>query len=156
VKFSEQQPPRILVGGGGLKVLEVAAHHADIIGITPAFCGGKFGSQNICDFSLKRIREKVKFARESAEATGRNPEEIEFSCNVFGLDITYDPRPIREEIAKRWKVGVENIAACGLFLTGSANEIRGQLERQRMETGISYIAISVEPYLIEKDCTFGD
>lgn len=150
VKFSEQ-PPLILVGGGGPKVLEVAAHHADIIGITPTFCGGKFGSHNIYDFSLKRIREKVKLAKESADAAGRDPEEIEFSSNVFGLNLTDDPRPIREKIAKRWNVGVEDIAACGLFLIGSANEIRGKLERQRMETGISYIAISESnPIVLKK------
>jgi probable F420-dependent oxidoreductase len=150
-KFGEQQPPRILVGGGGRKVLEVAAAHADIIGITPTFSGGKFGSHNIYDFTLKRMREKVKLARESAEAAGRNPEEIEFNSNVFGLNITDDPRPIREEIAKRWNVGVDDIAACGLFLIGSADEIRGQLERQRMETGISYVAISeLNPIVLKR------
>lgn len=142
VELFEQQPPRILVGGGGQKILEVAARHADIIGITPTFRGGKFGSHNIFDFSLKRIREKVKWARECAEAAGRDPDKIEFSSQVFGLNLTEDPRPIREEIAKRWNVGVEDIAACGLFLIGSADEIRGQLERQRKETGISYITIS--------------
>jgi probable F420-dependent oxidoreductase len=142
VKFSEQQPPKILVGGGGPKILDVAAHHADIIGITPAFHGGKFGSHNIYDFSLKRMYEKVKLVRESAEAAGRDPDELEFNCNVFGLNITKDPKPICEEIAKRWAVNIEDISSCGLFLVGSANEIREKLEKQRKETGINYIAIS--------------
>jgi len=151
VEPPEQQPPRIFVGGGGHKVLEVAARHADIIGITPTFWGGKFGSHNIYDFSLRPIREKVKWARESAEAAGRDPDKIEFSINVFGLNLTENPMPIREEIAKRWKVGVEDIAKCGLFLLGSADEIRGQLERQRIETGISYIAISESnPIVLKK------
>jgi alkanesulfonate monooxygenase SsuD/methylene tetrahydromethanopterin reductase-like flavin-dependent oxidoreductase (luciferase family) len=154
VKFSEQKPPRIFVGGGGPKVLNVAAHHADIIGITPTFCGGKFGSHNIYDFSLKRMREKANLARESAEAHGRDPDEIEFSCNVFGLNLTVDPKPVREKIAERWNVGVEDIKACGLFLTGSANEIRGQLERQRRETGISYIAISESNPIVMKEFAY--
>jgi probable F420-dependent oxidoreductase len=142
VLFSEQQRPRIFVGGGGRKVLEVAARHADIVGITPTFCKGNFGSHTIYDFNLKRIIEKVKLVRESAERAGRDPDEIELSCNVFGLNLTDDPRPIREEIAARWNVGEEDIEACGLFLMGSANEIRERLERLRVETGISYIAIS--------------
>jgi probable F420-dependent oxidoreductase len=151
VKFSELQPPRIFVGGGGPKVLDVAAHHADIIGITPVYSRGKFGSHNICDFSLKRIREKVNLAKESAIAAGRDPDEIEFGCNVFGLNLTVDPKPIREEIAERWKVGAKDIAACGLFLIGSANEIRGQLEKLRFDTGISYIAISESnPIILRK------
>ncbi len=141
-KDSEQKPPRVFVGGGGKKLLGVAARHADIIGITPTFSGGKFGPGNILDFSLKRMAEKVKFTRERVEAIGRDPEEIEFNCNVFGVKLTDDPKPVREEIANRWHVTVEDIAACGLFLVGSPNEIRSQLERQRMETGINYIALS--------------
>ena len=142
VELSDLQTPRIFVGGGGERILEVAARHADIIGITPTFKGGEFGSHNILDFSLRRIREKVMFTRERVEAAGRDPEKIEFSTNVFGLNLTNDPKPILEEIAKRWNVGIEDIEACGLFLIGSGNEIRAKLERQRNETGISYVAIS--------------
>jgi probable F420-dependent oxidoreductase len=142
VKFSEQQRPRIFVGGGGRKVLEVAARQADIVGIAPTFCKGNFGSHTIYDFNMKRIIEKVKFVKESAERAGRDPTEIEFSCNVFGLNLTDDPRLIREEIAKRWNVGEEDIEACGLFLIGSANDLRENLEQLRVKTGISYIAIS--------------
>ena len=36
---------------------------------------------------------------------------------------------------------VEQVAECPLFLTGSAQEIRERLERQREETGISYLVI---------------
>ncbi len=86
VKFSEQQCPKVFVGGGGPKLLEVAARQADIIGITPTFSKGNFGSNTIYDFNLKRIIEKVKFVKESAERIVRDPDEIEFSCNVFGLN----------------------------------------------------------------------
>jgi probable F420-dependent oxidoreductase len=150
VKFSEK-PPRIFVGGGGPKILGVAAHHADIIGITPTFYGGKFGSHNIYDFTLKRIREKVNLVKECTIAAGRDPDELEFNCNVFGVNLTANSKPIREKIAERWQVSVEDIESCGLFLIGSANEIRGQLEKLRKETGISYIAISESnPIILEK------
>ncbi len=142
VKFSEQQRPRIFVGGGGRKVLEVAARQADIVGITPTFCKGSFGSHTIYDFNIERIIEKVKLVRENAQKAGRDADEIEFSCNVFGINLTDDPKPIREEIARRWNVEEVDIEACKLFLIGSANEIRENLEQLRIETGISYIAIS--------------
>jgi alkanesulfonate monooxygenase SsuD/methylene tetrahydromethanopterin reductase-like flavin-dependent oxidoreductase (luciferase family) len=36
---------------------------------------------------------------------------------------------------------VDQVADCPLFLTGSAQEIRERLQRQREETGISYLVI---------------
>ena len=62
-------------------------------------------------------------------------------CRVVARDLTDDPKPLREQLAKNSGMTSEQIADCPLFLTGSPNEIRERLELRREQTGIHYIVI---------------
>jgi len=55
--------------------------------------------------------------------------------------ISDDVSGLRGVLAKNSGLTVDQVAECPLFLTGSAQEIRERLERQREETGISYLVI---------------
>ena len=133
--------PRVLIGGGGKRLLSLAGRYADIVGINPAMVEGKVTAATPADSTPERIREKVGWVRAAAEKAGRNPDEIEFNSLSFVTAITDDPIPLRESLAKSSGMTVGQVADCPLFLTGSANEIRERLERQRAETGISYIVV---------------
>lgn len=133
--------PRVLIGGGGKRLLSLAGRYADIVGINPAMVDGKITAATPADSTPERVREKVGWVRAAAEKAGRNPDEIEFNSLSFVTAITDDPMPLRESLAKNSGMTVEEVADCPLFLTGSANEIRDRLERQRAETGISYLVV---------------
>jgi probable F420-dependent oxidoreductase len=133
--------PAILIGGGGRRVLSLAGKYADIVGINPALREGRVTPTTAADLTPERARTKVDWVREAAEAAGRNSDAIEFSCLVFVLAIVDDPTPIRTAIASSTGMTADEVAACPLFLTGSAAEIKERLERQREETGISYVVI---------------
>jgi probable F420-dependent oxidoreductase len=133
--------PRVLIGGGGKRLLSLAGRYADIVGINPAMVDGKITAATPADSTPERVREKVGWVRAAAEKAGRNPDEIEFNSLSFVTAITDDPMPLREGLAKNSGMTVEEVADCPLFLTGSANEIRDRLERQRAETGISYLVV---------------
>ena len=133
--------PKVLIGGGGKRLLSLAGRHADIVGINPAMIEGKITAATPADSAPERVREKVGWVRAAAERAGRDPAEIEFNSLSFVTAITDDPKPLREALSKNTGMTVEQVADCPLFLTGPASEIRDRLERRREETGISYVVI---------------
>jgi probable F420-dependent oxidoreductase len=133
--------PKILIGGGGPRILKLAGRHADIVGINPMLVEGRVTPDTPADSSPERVREKVAWVRAGAEAAGRDPAAIEFNSLTFVVAITDEPRGVREALAQNTGMTVEQVADCPLFLTGSAAEIRERLEKRREETGISYVVI---------------
>jgi probable F420-dependent oxidoreductase len=145
-----ETPPKVLIGGGGRRVLGLAARAADIIGINPSIPKGAVHADTPGDLSPERVLEKVRWVREAAEAGGRDPSAIELTTLSFVVAITDDPKPLREALARNSPMTVEQIADCPLFITGSPAEIRDTLERRREATGISYVVIQgKDPALLE-------
>jgi probable F420-dependent oxidoreductase len=140
-KLPAGERPQILVGGGGRRVLSIAGRYADIVGINPTMHEGKVTPQVAQDLAPERVREKLSWVREAAEAAGRGSGEIELQSLVFMVAMTDDPTGIRNGIAQQTGMTVEQVTEAPLFLTGPASEIRDQLEKRREETGISYIVI---------------
>jgi probable F420-dependent oxidoreductase len=133
--------PKVLVGGGGRRVLGLAGRHADIIGINPTMKEGRITNDTAADLTPDRTLQKVEWARSAASAAGRDVDALEFNSLVFVVAITDDPSGIRGGLAKRSGMSVDEVVDCPLFLTGSASEIRERLEMRREKTGISYIVI---------------
>jgi probable F420-dependent oxidoreductase len=130
--------PKILIGGGGRRVLKVAGRYADIVGINPTMVEGKITPDTPADLAPERVREKANWVREAAAKAGRDPSAIEFNALSFVLAVTDDPKPLREALSRNTGMSVEQVADCPIFLTGSASELRDRLERRREQTGINY------------------
>jgi probable F420-dependent oxidoreductase len=133
--------PKILIGGGGPRVLRLAGRHADIVGINPKMTEGRITPETPADSTPERVREKVAWVRQGAEAAGRDPDAIEFNTLTFVVAISDDPRGLRETLARNSGMSPEQVADCPIFLTGSAAEIRETLEKRREQTGINYVVI---------------
>ena len=133
--------PKVLVGGGGPRLLALAGRQADIVGINPTLHEGRITNQTAADLAPERVREKVDWVREAATAAGRDADAIELNSLVFVVALTDDPKPLREGLAQNTGMTVEQVADCPLFLTGSAGEIVDRLATRREETGISYVTI---------------
>ena len=140
-ELGDLAPPKILIGGGGPRLLRLAGRYADIVGINPKMTDGRITAETPADSTFDRIREKITWVREGAEEAGRNPDEIEFNSLSFVTAISDDVSGLRGVLAKNSGLTVDQVAECPIFLTGSAQEIRERLERQREETGISYLVI---------------
>jgi probable F420-dependent oxidoreductase len=150
-ELPEGSRPRILIGGGGRKVLSVAARHADIIGVNPRIPEGRVTRDTAADLAPERVREKLAWIEEAAEAAGRDPGEIELSTLAFLVAITDDPSGVRRMLSSNTGLGVEEVTDSPLFITGSASEVRDRFERRREETGISYVVIQGEdPQVLER------
>ena len=137
----EGSTPFILIGGGGPRLLRLAGRHADIVGISAMVDQGKVTPETARNVTADRVREKVAWVREGAEQARRDPESIELHTLTFVCAITDDPKPLREMLMGNTGMSAEEVANCPLFLAGSGPEICDRLERQREETGISYVVI---------------
>jgi len=137
----EGSAPKVLVGGGGRKVLSLAGRHADIVGINPSLPEGRVTSRTAADLAPDRVHEKIAWVHEAARSAGRDPEALELNSLVFVTAVTDDPKPIREMVAKQTGMSAEIVADCPPFLTGSPAEIRDGLERRREQFGLSYVVI---------------
>lgn len=133
--------PKILIGGGGKKVLGVAGRHADIVGINPKVAEGKITASAARDGMLERTREKIRWVQEAASAAGRDFAALELNALVFGTVITDDAKPVREFLGKQSGMSPEEVAACPLYLVGSPREIQDTLLRRREELGFNYVVI---------------
>ncbi|HEY6598775.1 MAG TPA: TIGR03621 family F420-dependent LLM class oxidoreductase [Pseudomonadales bacterium] len=133
--------PRILIGGGGEKLLSVAGRHADIVGINPKLPEGRITQQTSLDITPERVRRKVDWVNAAAAAAGRDPAAIELNALVFVAAITDSPQPMREMVAANTGMAVDDVAQSPLFLIGSPAEICDMLQKRREQTGISYIVI---------------
>ncbi len=133
--------PRVLIGGGGKRVLGVAGRYADIIGINPTMKEGRITNETAADLSPDRTQQKIEWARAAASAARRDVDALEFNSLVFVVALTDDPSGIRGALSKSSGMSVDEVADCPLFLTGSASEIRERLELRREKTGISYVVI---------------
>jgi probable F420-dependent oxidoreductase len=133
--------PRILIGGGGPRVLRLAGRHADIVGINAAMVDGRVTADTPRDLAPARVREKVEWVREGAAAAGRDPDALELNSLVFLVAITDHASGLRDTLASSTGMSAEEVADCPLFLTGSGAEICERLEKRREQTGISYVVI---------------
>lgn len=143
--------PKILIGGGGPRVLRLAGRHADIVGINPRLEEGKITQHTAADLAPERLDEKVRSVREGAERAGRSFDEIELNSLTFIVAITDDAKGVRAGLAANTGMSVEQVADCPIFLTGSPAEIRDRLEKRRERFGISYIVIQgADTAVVEK------
>ncbi len=144
-------PPKILIGGGGKKVLGVAGRHADIVGINPKVAEGKITAAAARDGMLARAQEKIRWVQEAAAAAGRDFDALEINALVFATVITDDPKPVRELLGKQAGMTPEDVAACPLYLVGSVREIQDTLLRRREELGFNYVVVQGRDFgLLEK------
>ncbi len=146
--------PKVLIGGGGKRLLSLAGRHADIVGINPQLPEGRVTSETPADLAPERVREKVGWVREAATSAGRDADAIELQSLVFVTALTDAPRGLREALARSSGMTPDQVADCPLFLTGPASEICDRLETRREQTGISYIVIQGrDPDLTERFAT---
>lgn len=137
----EGASPKILIGGGGRRVLGLAGCHADIVGLSATMHDGQISAETAADLAPARVREKIGWVREGAERAGRDWDEIELNALVFIVAIADDVSKLRQTLASSSGMSVEQVRDCPIFLTGSPAEIQYRLLKQRDETGISYIVI---------------
>jgi probable F420-dependent oxidoreductase len=133
-----QQPPPILVGGGGPRVLRLAGREADIVGINPNLRAGAITNDAAADSLADRIDEKVGWIKEGA---GSRFGDLELQIRYFFAAITDDRKALAEAAAPGFDMTPEDALEAGITCIGTIDEICDQLVARRERWGVSYIVI---------------
>lgn len=134
-----QKPgPKVLIGGGGPKVLAIAGQRADIVGINPSLVAGEIGPLAARDAATDRVDQKVEWLKTGA---GDRFDDLELNGLVFVVNITDDPGPVREMLAGVFGVPADLVSSSPHVWIGSTGEIADQLRAARERWGFSYFVV---------------
>lgn len=142
-----QKPaPPILIGGGGKRVLGIAARESDIVGINGTLTAGVIGTQAITTMTAEAVDDKVAIVREAA---GDRLGQIEMNIRVFMVKVTDDRDRAIASLATAMGVPPAFLEHSPFALMGSTEQIIDDLVTRRERWGFSYIIVGaddIEPF----------
>ncbi|MDV6260883.1 LLM class F420-dependent oxidoreductase [Rhodococcoides yunnanense] len=140
--------PPICIGGGGPKMLALAAKHADIISVVPST--SKEGKLLLSGMTIEKTLERVELIRAAA---GDRFDDIELNWAITTIVVTDD----REQMADMAlaaldngyppnvdvdvKLTVEDILSSPYLAFGTYEEIADQIRNVRARTTMSYVGV---------------
>ena len=135
-----QRPhPPILIGGGGKKILSLAAQEADIICLNP-ITRSERNVVDMQDATSENTAQKIAWIRNAA---GERFDALELGCLVFEIAIVADqqqPTTLKATGSSTLIVGDQPLQ--GIYaLAGTEEQICRQILRNREQFGISYLLI---------------
>ncbi len=125
-------PPRLMIGGGGPRMLRLAAREANIVGLLPQF--DRQGRPMIRQATGAATARKVALLREAA---GARFEELELNVLVADAGLVDGRRPAAAASSLPRAVAA-GLIGTPYLLHGTLRRLETLLRRRRDELGISY------------------
>ena len=131
------EPPRLVIGAGGPRMLSLAAQHADCVSVflTSARDGSGFRDEEL---DPEVFDEKIHHLRAAA---GDRFDDLELNVLLQSFELTDDRRAAAEKHGADLETTAENYLALPFGLVGTIDEIVGDLQRRRERYGISYVTV---------------
>ena len=135
-----QRPrPPIVIGGGGPRVLGLAARYADIVALNPNLRAGVIDAQAGPSATAEATEAKIAHIREQA---GERFEQLELQTRIHLAIVTDDRDSIYELFAEGFGVTPEQARETPHALVGTVEQIVDDLVERRERFGISTIGLS--------------
>jgi len=137
-----QQPrPPILIGGGGRKVLSLAARHADIVGLNVDLRRGVIDAGAGPNATDAATEQKLEWIRAAA---GPRFEALELHVRVHLAAVTNDRTTMADTLGPAFGLTPEQAVRSPHALAGTVDQIADDLVERRERWGISYIGIGLD------------
>lgn len=137
-----QRPhPPILIGGGGRRILTLAAREADIIGLNIDMRSGHIDEHAGPTATADSTDQKLGWIRDAA---GDRFGQIELQVRIHLTMLTDDRRSVAEMVGPALGLTPAQALESPHALVGTESEIIDQLLERRERFGISYIGLSVD------------
>lgn len=134
-----QKPhPPFFIGGGGRRMLGVAAREADIVGVNFNLGAGTYSPAMGADATPAATEEKVRWVREAA---GARFDDLELHVLVFAPFVTPAREQVAQVVAPHFGADKGTVLQMPYALIGTVDEICDMLERRREQHGFSYYTI---------------
>lgn len=129
----------LILGGGGRKMLTLAATRADIVSITTNNATRTGPGQLARQYAWDVVAEQVSLVREAA---GDRWGELQLNVRVLELDGTNDRSSALAVMGARLGVDPAHLDGSPFVFVGRPAEIADHIQHIRTELGISYFTIS--------------
>lgn len=139
-KPAQRPRPPFLVGGGGKRILSLAARQADIVSIIPR-ARPEGSGQDSADWTTATeaaTRQKLAWIREAA---GDRFAALELNAMVYAVMASDDRRAAAGQLAGRFGLTSDEVLASPHALVGSTEQMVEDLRSRREAFGISYITV---------------
>jgi probable F420-dependent oxidoreductase len=138
-----QKPyPPFIIGGGGPKILGVAAREAAIVGINAFLRSGEpTSSESVQSLAPSATDQKVRWLRDAA---GERFDDLELQTLVGFVLSTDDRASIGQGMAAAFGVEPEDALSAPVTLVGTQDQMIEALEARRERWQISYVVIPSE------------
>ncbi len=132
-----QRPgPPLLIGGGGPRLLTLAAREAGIVGLNPRALPE--GGLDRADIDAESVGRKATLVREAA---GLRWEDVELNIALLGGAVTDDPSAEVAAIAARAGVDATTVLSSPHTLFGTLDTLADRLREGRERWGLAYITV---------------
>jgi probable F420-dependent oxidoreductase len=134
-----QQPrPPLTIGGGGKRVLGIAARNADVVSINVNLQGGAAVAEVVVDATPAQTKKKVQWVKDAA---GDRFDDLELNCLIGFVLETDDKQAIVNAMAPAVNIGSDDALHMPLALVGTKEEMEEELYWRRENYGFSYFSI---------------
>ncbi len=138
-KPAQRPHPPFFIGGGGKRLLSLAAREADIVGVhIKVNADGTVDASERTEAALAR---KVEWVRQVA---GERFDALELNLLVSLVAVTDDRRQTAEHYIREWELenaAPERLLQNPYLLIGSVEQIIEDIQRKRERFGISYFVV---------------
>ncbi|MEZ4564149.1 MAG: TIGR03621 family F420-dependent LLM class oxidoreductase [Thermomicrobiales bacterium] len=142
---SAQAPhPPLMVGGGGQRILSLAARHAGIVAFNPR--ATPEGTPDRRDITAEATARKLAWVRDAA---GERFPDLELNIVVSRVIPTDDRAATARQLAPELDLSPTEVLASPHLLLGAADEMADTLRQRRSRYGITYITVTedgLEPF----------
>ena len=133
--------PPIALGGGGRKILQLAAREADIVGLNPTMTSGAIDITTGQTATAKHTDDRVGWIRDAA---GDRFTELELHVRMHLVIVTDDADALFTELSAGFGLTPEEARSTPHALAGSPEEMADTLRERRERWGISYIGVPAD------------
>jgi probable F420-dependent oxidoreductase len=138
-----QRPLPLMIGGGGERVLSLAAREAQVVGINPNLRAGAIGADAVQDSLRSQTERKVGWIRAAA---GDRFDDLELQIRYFVAAITDDRDGLAEAMAPGFGMSPTDALEAGMALVGTVEECCEILQRRREEWGVSHAVLGDDTF----------
>lgn len=129
----------IVIGGGGPRMMRLAAREADVVSVAMSSLPG--GGLNWPDASPASFDRKFALIREAA---GERMATLELNLLMQKTVVTDDPQAAAEVQSAAWGIPTPAVLETPLALIGTVNSIVDEIQARRERWDVSYVCVFAE------------
>jgi probable F420-dependent oxidoreductase len=127
--------PPVCIGGGGQRILSLAARVADVVSLNATLRAGELGADAASSATPRAFDEKVGWVRDAA---GPRFDAIELQCHCPFVMVTDDRDDIAARMAGAFGLTPEEAVGVPLVLLGTVDQLCETIEERRARYGFTY------------------